>query len=534
MSVLNSTILAKAYLEGSADYQQRLPNPQISSYDAHVRALFDPMNNDLYNQFSGLLVGLMGTYVESKLFENPLRDLKKSAAYWGNSARSVGLKWLQAHSYKVDDESLLKLEKPEYREWFYSVAEPRRYEFSWSRFEMQKVFSEDGTGFDELLTATLDAMRSSDNYDEMQLMISMFAEADQRMGGLFRHQLSAAPTDEDTGKELLTAIRAYASKMKFPTMLYNHIDIPVFETPETLILWVSAEEATLANLDVQTLASVFQLDRANIQYRIIEIPSFGIPNVYAALTSEDFIYCRDNWYGIEPPFYNPANMTYKYYLHHAQLIGVNPLANCVLFTTDAGTNVPTITMSITGAEFDPATGTVPMGGTIQTRFKLTGTVTGNDAGIAVEPDAATYEVAATRTVDNATVGVPLNRRTYVDARGILHVQRSGLNVGDVITVTAKSSYINPSGATTEYTAEFVATIIAAPQIGAKESTVDTAPYITWDEEPNRVNDDVSIPDGSVTTNKLASKAVTTAKIADSAVDTAQIKDGAVTSDKLAQ
>lgn len=402
-------------------------------------------------------MGLMGTYVESKLFENPLRELKKPAAQWGNTERRVAVKYLQAHSYKVDDETLLKLEKPEFVEWFYSVGEPRRYEFSWSKYEMQRVFSADGYGYDDLLAATISQMYSSDNYDEMQIMIQMFAEADSRMGGLYRYHLSAAPTTEATGKELLTGIRAIAGRMKFPTRLYNHIDVPVFESGDTLILWVTPE--TRANLDVNTLASVFQLDKADIQYRIIDIPEFPIPNVYAALTSEDFVYARDVYYGIEPPFYNPANMTSKYYLQHAEMIGFNPAANCVLFTTDAATGVKTITMTPSGIVFTPDSGTLSAGDTLETHIFLQGTLAASDSGstdpIAVEPDAALYTVAA---VDSNSDPVALNSRTYVDAQGILHTQKT-LEAGTVITITAKAAYINPSGSTTSYTDDFTATIV---------------------------------------------------------------------------
>ena len=395
----------------------------------------------------------MGTFIESRLFENPLRELKKPAAQWGNTERHVAVKYLRAHSYKVDDETLLKLEKPEYREWFYSVQNPRRYEFSWSKYELQRVFASDGYGFDDLLTATLTQMYSSDNYDEMNCMIQMFAEADQRLGGLYRYHVSAFPTDEATGKELLTGIRAMAGKMQFPSQLFNNIDIPVHESPQTLILWV--DPVTRANLDVQTLSAVFQLDKADIQYRIVTIPQFPIPNVCAALTSEDFIYCRDVWYGVEPPFYNPANMTYKYYLHHSQMIGVNPVANCVLFSTDEGTNIPTITLEPTALTFVPDTGNIEPGGTLQTKIYLTGTATANDAGIDVEPDAALYSIVCERSGDP----VALNSRTYVDEFGVLHLQKTGVEVGDVLTITATSVYINPSGSTSTFTDDFTATVI---------------------------------------------------------------------------
>ena len=452
----NMTVLGKCWIEGSNDFQQRIPNPSINGYAAAIDALFQPYNHDLFNEFTGMLNGLMGTFVESRLFENPLRDLKKPASQWGNSERHVAVKYLRAHSYKVDDETLLKVEKPEYREWFYSVANPRRYEFSWSKYELQRVFSQgDSYAFDDLLSATLTQMYSSDNYDEMQIMIQMFSEADNRFpNGLFRYHLSAAPTDEATGKELLTGIRAMAGMMQFPTELFNNIDVPVHESPQTLILWV--DPVTRANLDVQTLSSVFQLDKADIQYRIVTIPGFPIQNVYAALTSEDFIYCRDVWYGVEPPFYNPANMTFKYYLQHSELIGINPCANCVLFTTDAGTNIPVVQVTPSTLAFTPNTGNVSAGGTLQLKLALTGSVDANDDGIDVEPDAATFTMAA----DRSGTAIPLNTRTYVDAFGVLHVQKTGLEAGDTITVTATTAYQNPSGATPVISpATFTATIV---------------------------------------------------------------------------
>lgn len=457
MAVLNSTILERAWLSGSNDFQQRIPNPAVNAYANVVDHIFAPMNNDLFNEFSGLLNGLNATYVDIRRFDNPLRSLKKPAQSWGNSERHVAVKYLKAHAGRFDDETLLKVERPEFVEWFYSVGEPRRYEFSWSKQEIARAFAADGYGYEDLLSATITQMLSSANYDEMQIMIQMFAEADERMGGLFRYNLSGAPTDSDTGKELLTGIRAVAGQMQFPTTKFNHIPVPVHESPETLILWITPE--VLANLDVQTLSSVFQLDRANIQYRIILIPEFPIPNVYAALTSEDFIYYRDFMTGLEPPFYNPGNRTMKYYYWANALIGVNPAANCVLFTTDEGTGIPTITQTVTGIEFSPDSGNIEPGETLQLYINLVGTLSADEGGtgiIAVEPDAALFSVSA---VDGNGDAKQLNSRTYVDNYGILHCQKTDIEAGDVITVTATAAYINPSGATTTYTDDFTATVV---------------------------------------------------------------------------
>lgn len=484
MAVKNSTIITKAWLEGSNDFQQRVPNPDIAGYDAAVKGIFDPANNDLFNQFTGLLVGFMSTYVESRLFENPLRELKKPVAEWGNTERHVAVHYLKAHAYDIDDETLLKLEKPEFEQWFYSVNQHRRYEFSWSRFELMRAFNDgDSYGANDLFAATLDQMRSSDNYDEMNVMINAFAVADKNMN-LYRHHLTSAPTTKELAQEMLVKIKSDAGVLRFPTTRYNHVPVPVHENSDTLILWTTPE--TDAYLDVMALAELFHVDRAEVNFRKVVIPEFPVPNVYAALTSEDFIYARDVWYGIEPPFYNPANRTYKYYLFHDQIIGVNPAANCILYTTDADTAVPTITVKPNGLRFEPAAYTVPVGGEVETRVLLDGTVAPNDTPITMQPNAATYTVAAMRTENDEANAVPLNSRTYVDYAGVLHVQKSGIKAGDVITVTAESAYTNPSGETETYTATATATVTDAPVDKTKTDFVDENPNLTYTQAPDTV------------------------------------------------
>lgn len=477
MAVLNSTVLQKAWIEGSNDFQQRIPDPQIAGYDQAITELFQPYNHDLFNQFAGMLVGMMGTYVESKRFENPYRVLFKPAATFGNTERHVAVKYMNAHATKPSSETLLKLEKPEYVEWFYSVQKPRRYEFSWSVYEMRRVFANaDGYGFDDLLAATIDQMYSSDNYDEMNLVLNQFAFANARLP-LFKDHISAAPTTKETGQELLARIRTDAGNMQFPSRRYNNIDVPVFETPDTLILWVTPEVD--AYLDVMALADIFHTERAEVNYRKLIVPEFPIPNVYAALTSEDFIYARDVWYGVEPPFYNPENMTYKYYLQHAEMIGVNPAANCVLFTTDEGTSIPTITETVEGLAFSPATYTVPVGGEVQTQLTLNGSVSPTGSAVLVQPGAATYSVAGSRTSGDTTSALSLNSRTYVDQNGILHVQKSGLQAGDTLTITATSSYINPSAATTAQTATATVTLTEAEVAHAKETFTQVNEHLVY-------------------------------------------------------
>lgn len=457
MSVLNSTILERCWISAGNDFQQRIPNPQISSYSSTIEKLFDPMNGDLFNEFCGLLNGITATYVDIKRFENPLAILKKPANWqFGASERHLAVHYLQGHSPRFDDETLLRVERPEFEEWFYSLNYENRYEFSWSRYEIKQAFAADGYGYDDLLSATITQMLSSAAYDEMNTMLQTFAEADNRLGGLFRYHISAAPTDEATSKELLVGIRAVAGRMKFPSTRYNALPVPVHTDGSRLVLYVLPE--VMANLDVMALASVFQLpkaDPAEIAYRIIEVPEFPIPNVYAILADEDFIYWRDYMTGMEPPFYNPGNRTMKYYYFASAAVGANPAAPVCVFTTDAATTIPTVTQTVTGMTLTAEESTISLGGTVKFTAALTGSMSPADTVLTVQPNSAIYSVAA---VDSNSNPIELNSRTYVDEYGILHIQRSGLSAGDVITVTAESAYINPSGSTTTYTASDSVTI----------------------------------------------------------------------------
>ena len=490
MAVKNSTILEKAWLEGSNDFQQRIPNPSAAGYAAAVSALFDPMNGNLFNEFSQLLNGIVATYVDVRRFENPLSILKRTDREWrfGFSERHLAVKYLQGHTPRWDDETLLKVERPEFVEWFYSLNYENRYEFSWSRYEMQQAFAADGYGFDDLLAATITQMYSSASYDAMNAMLQVFAEADTRMGGLFRYHLDAVPDDEATAKALLKGIRATAGRMRFPSMNYNHIPVPVHTDGTRLVLYVTPE--VMASIDVDALSAVFQLPKADpseVLYRIIPVPEFPIPNVVAILADEDFIYWRDYMTGMEPPFYNPGNRTTKYYYYASAAVGCNPAAPVCMFTTEEATTIPTVKMTTSGLAFSPSTYNVELGKTVKLNIELQGTVTGsNDGKIAVEPDAATYTVGAIRTVEDETVPVALNGRTYVDNHGILHTQKTGLQVGDIITVTATNVYTNPSGETPVYTATATVTVIAPVENGAKECAVETDPYITYTDETETV------------------------------------------------
>lgn len=456
MATDNATILAKVWLNGTNDFQQRIPDPTQHGIDATMDALFDPMNKAYYNQFVDSLIMRIGfTYVHQQSFSNPLKVFKKNKLQYGNSVQEMVPKWIRAHSYVDDAEDVFKMARPDVATWYHSQNRRDRYDITINEQELRTAFT-DSYGLNKLVAAFMNTPMNADEYDEYRIMLQLLAFYDNKWG-FYRHQLSAAPTDEATGKEFLTAVRSYAGKLKFPNTIYNCKaieDVPVFVKPSELVLLLTPD--TQAAIDVNTLASVFQLDKAEIKYRTVEVDEFPMPNVVAILTTEDFFQCYDTVYETTS-MYNPKTLGTNYYLHHWGVYSVSPFVPAIAFTTDTATSITTVKQTVTGITAKIANATPDLGESTAITTTLTGTLSPTGTrGIEVAPNAATYDVSVARKSGSSTV--PVNSpATRVDEYGVLHVSNK-LQYGDVITVNVKSTYTNPSGATNEYTTSVTATV----------------------------------------------------------------------------
>ena len=458
MATSNSTIMEKVWLNGSNDFQQRIPKPTQGNITATVEALFDPMNRQYFNDFMQILINRIAfTYVRGQRWKNKLAVFKGQKINYGSTIQEIAPNWIRAHAYNVGEETLLKLNRPEAEVWYHSQNRQDRYDISISYDDLRTAFT-DEYGLNNFIAKVMEVPINSDEYDEYRIMLQLTAEYDKNFG-FYKENISAI-TDDTTGKAFLKKLREIAGLLEFPSARYNaaNVNIPVFANNNELVILMTP--AVKASIDVDTLAGIFQLDKADIQQRIITVDEFPIPGAQALLTTEDFFVCHDTVYE-NTNFWNPQTLVNNYYLHHWGIYSVSPFVPAILFTTETGTAIPTVTETITGitlAFADNAT-TIEPGNTIATEITLAGTLkigTNNYTGskIKLAPDSATYELTAIRD-DEA---IQLNARTYVDKYGVLHVQKTGLEAGDVITVTAKSTYINPSGNTSEFTDDATITV----------------------------------------------------------------------------
>jgi len=453
----NTTILANAFLEASTDYQQRVPDVTQHGIAQVSEFLFKPMNKKYLNEFMSIFVNrIAGEVVHQREFLNPIKR-KREDILFGTTIQEIGLDFIKAHAFKddwghrVDDiTNLLKVYRPDGQVAYHSVNRYDQYPISINRMELRAAFTGE-YGLNQLASAIMQVPYNSAEYDEYGIYKQLIAEHEYRHG-FYKHQC-AYPVDESTGKTFLRALRAYADKITVPTRLYNANDatIPVWVNRDELpsmVLYIEADAK--ASLDVDTLSSVFQLDKAEVQYRIQFIDSIPIPGAFALLTTDDFWMCAD--YDVSnDSFYNPQTKTETWYYTVIGMYSTSPFVPAILFTTEAGTVNATIEQAVTGLTITPATANVVPGGQIALVTNLTGTLTADPATflmpptLEVAPDACLYDLSASITISDETSDVQLDIDTYVDRFGILHVGTT-VPVGTVITVTATSTYEPVEGA----------------------------------------------------------------------------------------
>lgn len=445
MAVNNTTIMARAWLEGTNDFQQRIPRPTQSNMAQVAEELFSPLNGNCYNYFQDFFVNRIAyTIAHGRVFNNPLKVFKQNKIDYGSSIQNVAYKWLKAHAYEDDIETLLKMNRPEGVAWYVSQNRRDRYDVTITHDELRTAFL-DEYGLNNLAAKIVQLPSNSDEYDEFNIMKNLLAVYETNYG-FTKHKLTAAPTDEATGKEFLTAVMADSGMMQFPSTNYNAINvepIPTFVNMDELILIVTPQ--TNASIKVNTYAGLFNLSEAEVNARIVQVDYLPIPNAVAILTTREIFDVHDTLYEMKT-FYNPQTLGTNYFLHHWGIYGLNPYVPAVLYTTNTATVDPTITENVTGLNITGAA-TAAAGDVVPLTFQLTGSVTPNDTPIELKPESVTANVTLTPGEDDTESA--LNSRTYLDSFGKLHIQRTGLKAGSKLTVNAVSTYVNPTAVQAE-------------------------------------------------------------------------------------
>ena len=386
----------------------------------------------LQNEFLNSLYNRIGrVIVESKQWENPWSVFKKGVLEFGETIESVFVDMAKPFQYDpaVAENTIFKREIPNVRATFYVMNYQKFYKSTIQNNDLKLAFMS-WEGVTDLIAKIVESMYTAANYDEFQVMKYMLARQ-ILIGRLY-------PADIDTSDihNAVADIKAISNKLTFQSRKYNVAGVATHTKKENQMVLMNADFDAI--VDVNVLASAFNMDKAEFMGKRILVESFGdidnarlaelfadddtyvalsdaelsaLDNIPCVVVDEDYFQIYDNLNEFTED-YNGEGLYWNYWYHVWKTFGVSPFANAIMFLS--------ATPTITSVTVSPATAVCDSGQNVT--FSAT-VVTTNFA-----PQTVNWSVDST----SAGLGVT------IDAGGTVYVPT---DVDDVsITVTATSTF----------------------------------------------------------------------------------------------
>lgn len=389
----------------------------------------------LQNEFLSALVNRIGrVLITSKMYDNPWSFFKKGLLEYGESVEEIFVNIAKPFQFDpaVAENNVFKREIPDVKAAFHIMNYQKYYKATISNDQLRQAFLS-WQGISDLIAKIVDAMYTGANYDEFQTMKYMLARHILD-GHMYPVEIPAVETANM--KSIVSAIKGISNKYTFLSTDYNLAGVATFTNKSEQYMLINSNFD--ATMDVEVLASAFNMDKAEFSGRRVLVDSFGsldtarlgelfagdstyeeisedelkaLDLIPAILVDRDWFMIFDNFYNFTEQ-YNGEGLYWNYWYHVWKTFSVSPFANNALFIPGKPT-VNTITVT-------PSNSTVSAGQSVQL---VANVETSNFA-----PKSVTWSVN--------------NPKAIVDNSGKVTVL-AGTPASTTITVTATSTY-NPT------------------------------------------------------------------------------------------
>lgn len=310
----------------------------------------------LQNEFLSALVNRIGrVLITSKMYTNPWAMFKKGMLEMGETIEEVFVNIAKPFQFDPEtaENTLFKREIPDVRSAFHVMNYQKFYKSTVSNDQLRTAFLS-WQGITDLIAKIVDAMYTGANYDEFQTMKYMLAK--HIMNGMLYPVV--IPTVEKTNMEdIISTIKSVSNNMEFLSDTYNLAGVQNSSDKKEQYIIVNSDFD--AKMDVQVLASAFNMDKAEFMGRKVLVDGFGkldkkrlavlfagdptyteIPdNVLQAINSIPAVLVDENWFMMFDNFYNfteqynSEGLYWNYFYHTWKTFSISPFANNAMFVT---------------------------------------------------------------------------------------------------------------------------------------------------------------------------------------------------------
>ena len=226
----------------------------------------------LQNEFLSALVNRIGRVIlTSKSYDNPWAMFKKGMLEFGESIEEVFVNIAKPFQFdpQVAESNVFKREIPDVRSAFHIMNYQKYYKATISNDQLRQAFlSIDG--ITDLIAKIVDAMYTGANYDEFQTMKYMLAK--HILNGLM-NPVTIPAINTANMNSIVSTIKGVSNKFTFLNSKNNLAGV-MNHTPkqEQYLLVNSQFDATM---NVEVLASAFNMDKAEFDGHHVLVDSFG-------------------------------------------------------------------------------------------------------------------------------------------------------------------------------------------------------------------------------------------------------------------
>ena len=273
------------------------------------------------NEFLGSLVNKIGRQeYASKAYLNPLAKFKKGFIDNANEIEEIYVARVQGLSQDLDGTTTLKRVKPDVKTLYHNQEYGKCYTATITDKQVRQAFtSKDGVKriADEILSQQHTGVEY-DEYVAMKEAINDFATA---LPETAKRTITEV-TNQTTAKEFVKKIKKDIGKMQFRST--NYCEYEQHSKAEDLVLFVHIDYQ--AEIDVELLATAFNIDKAELNTRVVYVDGFTNTKLRAVLLDVGAIKVFDTLYNNEQQR-NAQGMFTNYHLNVEKIVSYSTLYN---------------------------------------------------------------------------------------------------------------------------------------------------------------------------------------------------------------
>ena len=345
--VTSLNALREMSVNGSSIYHQYIP---VIDENTSISTIAEPVLTvpAVANDFMSMLVNrIVYTQFETKYFRNPLQILEGDRIPLGYAGQEIYVNPAKGRKYNVNDfAGLLQKYEADVKVQYMTLNSDLQYPVTVTRHDLKKAFTS-WESLDRFIDQLSNSLYNGAYIGEYRYTKNLIGSA-YSYGGVQVETVTEI-TDEASAKAFVKKVRNLFLNFQTPATTFNAWakvggngnPITTWSNPEDIVVILRNDVRT--EIDVDVLASAFNMDKATLMGNILTVDNFDIiddegvkrfdgSNILGMIADKSwFKIKRQDMYLDE--FYNANNRTWQYYLNITKMYQYSLFANAVVLAT---------------------------------------------------------------------------------------------------------------------------------------------------------------------------------------------------------